>query len=110
MLPLSGDANPPLFTVPTQTNLVMASAKATAPVTFNWGFGNPDLESTSKGNNAFGSFAEPEVTSGVWYIQPALIGPIGTPIKATVDTGMAANTRIFDPTVTTKRGDATRPT
>jgi hypothetical protein len=105
-LPLSADGSVPVFTVPTQTNLLMASAHASAPVTFNWGFGNPDLESSSVGNNAFGSFAEPEVTSGEWYLEPSLTGPFNGPATATADTGMVANTRVFDPSVTTKRGDA----
>ena len=105
-LPLSADGGVPVFTVPTETNLVLASAHASAPVTFNWGFGNPDLESTSVGDNAFGAFAEPEVTPGEWYLEPSLVGPFTGAASGTVDTGMAGNTRVFDDSVTTNRGDA----
>jgi hypothetical protein len=105
-LPLSADGAVPLFMVPTETNLVLASAHASAPVTFNWGFGNPDLESTSTGDNAFGAFAEPEVTPGEWYLEPAPVGPFTGAASGTVDTGMAGNTRAFDDSVATNRGDA----
>jgi hypothetical protein len=105
-LPLSVDGTIPVFMVPTQTNLLLASAHASAPVTFSWGFGNPDLESTTVGNNAFGAFAEPEVTPGEWYLEPALVGPFTGPASGTADTGMAGNTRVFDHSVATNRGDA----
>jgi hypothetical protein len=105
-LPLSVTGTIPVFMVPTETNLLLASAHASAPVTFNWGFGNPDLESTSAGDNAFGAFAEPEVTSGEWYLEPSLVGPFTGAASATADTGMAASTRVFDRSVSTKRGDA----
>ena len=104
-LPLSPDGAVPEFLVPTESNLVLASAHATAPVTFDWGFGNPDVESTSIGDNAFGAIAEPELTPGEWFITPALKGPLTAPSTATVDLGMAANARVFDSSATTKRGD-----
>lgn len=105
-LPLSPTGGVPVFMVPTETNLLLASAHASAPVTFDWGFGNPDLESTSVGNNAFGAFAEPEVTPGEWFLTPSLVGPFTGPASGTADTGMAGNTRVFDDSVTTNRGDA----
>jgi len=104
-LPLPATGTPPLFQVPTETNLLLALAQASAPVTFNWGFGNPDLESTSAGDTAYGAFAEPEVTPGLWYIEPSLVGPLSGPATATVNTGMAAHTRVFDRSVSTQRGD-----
>ncbi len=56
-LPLSLDAAPPEFLVPTQTNLLLASAQGSAPLTVDWGFGDPDLSMASHGNNATGAFA-----------------------------------------------------
>ena len=102
-LPLAG---PLEFVVPTETNLLLASAQGSAPITFDWGFGDPDLESVSQGDNASAAFRASPVTSGVWTINPALIGPIapaGT--TGTVNAGMAAVTRVFDTSVSTPQGD-----
>jgi hypothetical protein len=104
-LPLSLSA-PPLFPVPTETNLLLASAQANVPITFNWGFGDPDLEAASHGDSASGAFAANPTTSGVWEITPAIIGPISpTGETGTVSTGMAALTRVFDTSVSTPNGD-----
>jgi hypothetical protein len=99
-------ATPLEFVVPTETNLLLASAQGSAPITFDWGFGDPDLESVSHGNNASAEFGASPVTSGIWTINPALIGPIapaGT--TGTVSGGMAALTRTFDTSVSTPNGD-----
>jgi hypothetical protein len=87
-LPLVTLANPPLFLVPTETDLLEAAAQATAPVTFDWGFNDPDLFAVSSGDNASGVFAAPEVTNGIWFIAPNMIGPFTGPGSATVNTGM----------------------
>ena len=104
-LPLSGDAAPPEFVVPTQTDLLLAAAHGSAPITFDWGFGDPDLESRSFGNDAAGAFGAQEATPGIWFMAPALIGPFSGPASGTVDTGMAAHTRAFDTSVTSPPGD-----
>jgi hypothetical protein len=93
-LPLAGTV---LFLMPTQTNLLLASAQGSAPLTVDWGFGDPDLLMASFGNNASGAFAASEVTPGVWGISPSLTGPIGsTGQTGRVDTGMAGRARVFD--------------
>jgi hypothetical protein len=104
-LPLDSLQNPPLFVVPTEANLLLAAAQATAPITFDWGFGDPDLEGISQGDNAFGAFSASEVTSGVWFIAPSLLGPFTAPSSGTVNTGMAARARVFDTSVTSPPGD-----
>lgn len=104
-LPLSTLVNPPLFIVPTETDLLLAGAQATAPITFDWGFNDPDLEAVSSGDNAAGSFAAPEVTPGIWFIAPNMIGPFNGPGSATVNTGMAGRSRVFDTSVTSSTGD-----
>ncbi len=104
-LPLSGDALPPAWIVPTQTDLLLAAAHGSAPITFDWGFDDPDLESRSSGNDAAGAFSAQEVTPGVWFMAPALIGPFNGPASGTADTGMAAHTRVFDTSITSPPGD-----
>jgi hypothetical protein len=104
-LPLNTGQNPPIFIVPTETNLLLAAAQATAPITFDWGFNDPDLEGVSKGDNAAGAFSAPEVTPGLWFMAPSLIGPFKGPAAGTVNTGMAARARVFDTSVTSSTGD-----
>lgn len=59
----------------------------------------------SSGDDAFGEFGAHEVTPGVWDIAPSLIGPDTAPQSGTVNTGMAAQRREFDTTVTSSTGD-----
>jgi hypothetical protein len=94
------------FVVPTETNLLLASAQGSAPITFDWGFGDPDLESVSHGDTASGAFAANPVTPGIWTLNPALIGPIAPAGETgTVSGGMAALTRAFDTSASTPGGD-----
>jgi Subtilase family len=104
-LPLNSLAAPPFFVVPTETDLLLAAAQATAPITFDWGYNDPDLEAISHGDNAAGAFAAPEVTPGGWFITPSLIGPFSGPATGTVNTGMVARARVFDTSVTSPTGD-----
>ncbi|HTX32890.1 MAG TPA: S8 family serine peptidase [Solirubrobacteraceae bacterium] len=104
-LPLNTLTNPPLYIVPTQTDELFAAAQASAPVTFDWGFNDPDLEATSHGDSASGAFSEPEVTPGIWFIAPNLIGPFAGPTAGTVSVGMVAQARTFDTSVKSSTGD-----
>ena len=70
--------------MPTQTNEVDAVAQASEPVTFDWGYGDPDLPAISSGNTASATFKTPEATPGVWFIGPT---PAGGPFSAPVPTG-----------------------
>ncbi len=104
-LPLFTGAAPPEFVVPTESDVLFAAAQASAPITFDWGFNDPDLEAVSRGDTAAGVFAAPEVTPGLWFIAPSLIGPFSGPAAGTVNTGMAARARVFDTSVTSSTGD-----
>jgi subtilisin family serine protease len=108
-LPL-GLTPPPTWAVPTQTNLLLAAAHATAPITFEWGYGSlnegdPDLESRGVGNNAADSFAARQVSPGEWFMAPSLVGPFATASSTAVATGLAARTRAFDDGVSSATGD-----
>lgn len=104
-LPIPGNQTPPQWIVPTQTNLLLAAAHGSASITFEWGFGDPDLEGRSFGNDAAGAFAAQEVTPGIWFMAPALIGPFDGPASGTVDAGLVAYARAFDTSITSPPGD-----
>jgi hypothetical protein len=105
-LPLSPDELPPLFIMPTQTNQVFAAAQATIPVTFDWGFDDPDLGAMSSGNSASSSYSVSEAAPGIWGIEPTAIGPFSGPVTAgTVSAGMLVHTRGFDFNTNPKSGD-----
>ena len=78
-LPFNTGTTPPLFLVPTDTSTLFAAAQATAPVTFDWGFGDPDVIARSHGDTASGSFSASEVTAGLWALSPSLLGPFFRP-------------------------------
>lgn len=96
---------PPEFIVPTETNFLFGVAQATAPITFDWGFEDPDLESTTNGTTATAQFSAPEVVPGIWPLIPSLIGPFTGPGSGTANTGIVARSRTFDSTVTSSTGD-----
>jgi len=104
-LPLSATVNPPLFAVPTETDVLLAAAQANAPINFDWGFDDPDLEGQSSGDTAAAQVSAPELTPGVWFLAPSLLGPFGAPASGTVNTGITAYSRIFDSSVTSSTGD-----
>jgi hypothetical protein len=105
-LPLSPTSQPPLFLMPTQTNQVLAATQASEPVTFDWGFGDPDLGAVRSGNSASSSFSVPEASPGVWFIAPTAVGPFSGPVTpGTVSAGMLAHTRGFDQDTNPASGD-----
>jgi hypothetical protein len=105
-LPLSADNVPPIFLMPSQTNQALAAAQGTAPVTFDWGFGDPHLVASSSGNTASGTFAAPELSPGEWFIAPDLIGPFAGPVAPQkVSVGMLVRTRGFDLDASPATGD-----
>ena len=94
--------------MPTETNRVDAVAQATVPVTFDFGYGDPDLPAISSGNTAAATFATSEATPGVWDIGPT---PAGGPFgdtgarQGTVSTAMIAHTLGFDTNTSSSTGD-----
>ncbi|MBC3841322.1 hypothetical protein GXW82_16515 [Streptacidiphilus sp. 4-A2] len=65
-LPLNVNAPEPQWIVPTGTSQLVATAESTAPVMFDFSpaNGEPDLGSTANGNDAYGSYAMPNLTQG----------------------------------------------
>jgi len=121
-IPLPAGLSFPYYLVPTHTTELEAnvtSADATTPVTFDTEpfAGDPDLspEVPSPGTtSSFGpgsaslTFSQsPEVTPGIWYLNPDEIGPYpptGIPTDAASAT-MSAVTEAFDPAVTSSTGN-----
>jgi hypothetical protein len=105
--PLPGGTAPPEFLMPTQTNEVDAVAQATEPVTFDFGFGDPDLAAISSGDTASGTFKTPEASPGIWFIGPTPAGgPFSAPVPpGKVSTALLANTRQFDTDTSSSTGD-----
>ena len=69
-LPVPSDVCPPLYLVPTETNSLDAFAQASEPVTFDFGWGDPDLAAVSSGNSAAAHYASRVATPGLWSIAP----------------------------------------
>ncbi|MGH3266974.1 MAG: S8 family peptidase, partial [Trebonia sp.] len=104
-LPVPDTQNPPIYLMPTETDAVGAFVRATQPVTFDFGFGDPDLAAIHSGNLAAG-YVLGQATPGLWDIAPDELGPFDGPAPAgTASAGMIALTRGFDTTATTSTGD-----
>jgi hypothetical protein len=109
-LPFNPSTPPPTWLVPTETNTLLAAAQASAPILFEWGFGDPgegdpDLQSFTQGTSPSGAYSAPEIAPGAWFLVPSLIGPFSGPASGTANTGIAAQTRTFDTTVSSSTGD-----
>jgi uncharacterized protein YfaP (DUF2135 family) len=103
--PIPAGTNPPLYLVPTETTQLGALAEATEPVTFDFGYGDPDIAAISSGNSAAGSF-KGAATPGVWSLAPDPVGPFTGPAPTgKVSTGMVAHTLGFDPNASSSTGD-----
>jgi hypothetical protein len=106
--PLPAGTLPPMYLMPTETNRVDAFAQASEPVTFDFGFGDPDVPAISSGNSAAATFATRAATPGLWEIAPTPargpFGDAGAP-KGTVSTAMIAHTLGFDTNTSSSTGD-----
>ena len=110
--PIPGNVEPPLYLMPTETNAVDAVAQASEPVTFDFGYGDPDIAAISSGDTASASFSAREASPGVWDIAPT---PAGGPFNAAVPTGtvstaMLAHTLGFDLNTSSSTGDVWQQT
>ncbi len=119
-LPLLTNANPfPYYFVPSETSQLQASITGSAPVTFDLEYfpGDPDISpgvnsrwSTTgsiNGDSANVTLNEPEVSPGLWLLNPDEIGPYpatGAP-AVTASANLNAVTQTFDPTMTSSTGD-----
>jgi hypothetical protein len=118
-LSLSSTEVPPQWVVPTETQTVTAAVQATAPVTFvlSPGFdndendltGDPLAAATSTGHTAAVKISSDELEPGPWLLDPSLIGPFVSTASETANAGLVADTRAFDPTVTSAVGDLWLP-
>ncbi len=110
-LPLTyaNDAEPQ-WIVPTQTKQLGMAVTSTAPVQFDSSpyNGEPDVGSTAVGNDAYASYAAPDISQGDWDIVPqpsGAFGPsAGTP-ASTASLSMTAVTQAFNTDATSASGD-----
>jgi hypothetical protein len=97
--------------VPTQTTTLHVTAKASVPVMFDYqpASNDPDLASTSSGDDAAATLQAGFVTPGAWNAYPSQIAAGGYPAKGgtagTVTMAVSAVTQAFDRTVTSAPGD-----
>jgi hypothetical protein len=118
-LPLPGGLSFPYYLVPSQTSQLQASITGSAPVTFDLEYfpGDPDISpgvnsrwSTSGSihhDSANVTLNEPEVSPGLWLLNPDEIGPYpasGAP-SVTASANLNAVTQAFDPSMTSSTGD-----
>ncbi len=99
----------PFYLVPTETSQISATLTGSAPVNFDSSYfpGDPDLEGTQSGNSASLTFSNPEISPGLWDLNPSEIGPYtaaGAP-KVTASATFSAVTKAFDATVSSSTGD-----
>jgi hypothetical protein len=99
----------PYYFVPTQTSQLEENLTGSVPVDFDSSYfpGDPDVEGIQSGDSASATITEPEVSPGLWDLNPDEIGPYpttGAP-TATASASVVATTRAFDPAVTSSTGD-----
>ena len=109
-LPVSYSVAPPLWIVPTQTEQLGMAVTSTAPVQFDASpyNGEPDIGSTAVGDDAYATYAAPDITQGVWDIIPQPTGPFGSSGAAPSSTAslyMTAVTQGFNTDATSASGD-----
>jgi hypothetical protein len=99
----------PFYFVPTQTSQISESLTGSARVNFDSSYfpGDPDLEGIRTGHSASLTFSNPEVSPGLWSLNPSEIGPYpstGAPAVTAAATFKAV-TKAFDPAVSSATGD-----
>jgi hypothetical protein len=106
-------STPPFFIVPTHTSAFQGIENAdNAPVSFDAGpfVGDPDIYSqpdpTNPPHGAYAQFNEPQLTPGLWYMNPSDVGPYTSAPAPNHVTGQALLTfNDFDSSVTSSTGD-----
>ncbi len=108
----AGQPSFPFYFVPSHTSELAANVtetSGTANVNFELSYapGDPDLEGVSTGTSASLTFFEPEVSPGIWPLDPTEIGPFGPSgaPAAVVSDNLDVVTQAFDPAVTSSTGD-----
>jgi hypothetical protein len=107
-----GQPSFPFYFVPSHTSELAANVNetsGTAMVSFELSYapGDPDLQGVSNGTSASLTFSEPEVSTGIWPLDPTEVGPFGPSgaTAAVVSDHLDAVTKAFDKTVTSSTGD-----
>ncbi|MFZ1996567.1 MAG: hypothetical protein WAU75_20815, partial [Solirubrobacteraceae bacterium] len=106
----------PAWLVPSETSAVRVAQTSTVPAMFDTGptVGDPDLASANFGPGPLCSTSSSvlydppggTVTPGVWYAQPSECGPYtGTAPSGQATDALAAQTKVFDATVSSTTGD-----
>ncbi len=112
-LPAVGSVNGgppfPYYFVPTQTSEISESLTGSARVNFDSSYfpGDPDLEGIRAGHSASLTFSNPEVSPGLWTLNPSEVGPYpstGAPAVTAAATFKAV-TKAFDSAVSSSTGD-----
>jgi hypothetical protein len=117
-LPLPPGLSFPYYVVPPHTSQLQASLTSTVPVTFDLSYfpGDPDISPAFPTKHVKGStgptsasltLREPEVSPGLWLLNPAEFGPygLGGAPSVTATASLKAVTQAFDPTVDSSTGD-----
>jgi hypothetical protein len=113
---LPNSSNIPTWFVPTQTSSVSVAQTSSLPAMFDTGPypGDPDIASAASGRGPLcattesASYNPPDgtVTAGLWFGLPSECGPYPGPAPAgTATISMTAQTKAFDPAVTSDTGD-----
>jgi hypothetical protein len=108
--------NLPQWIVPSETSSVSVAATSSLPTMFDFGpdSGDPDLASSASGSgplctttpSAAYTPSGGAVATGVWFAGPDECGPYPAPAPAgTVSVAMTAQTKAFDPALTSSTGD-----
>jgi hypothetical protein len=107
-----GQQSFPFYFVPSHTselaaNVTETSGTATVNFELSYAPGDPDLEGVSNGTSASLTFFEPEVSPGIWPLDPTEVGPFGPSgaPAAVVSDNLDVVTRAFDRAVTSSTGD-----
>jgi hypothetical protein len=108
-LPLGATAPEPQWIVPTQTEQLGMAVTSTAPVQFDTSpyNGEPDVGSTAVGDDAYASYAAPDITQGDWDIVPQPAGAFGAGAapSSVATLGLTATTPAFDASASSPSGD-----
>ena len=112
-LPLAGSVKGgapfPFYLVPTETSQISETLTGSAPVNFDSSYfpGDPDLEGIQSGNSASLTFTNPEISPGLWSLNPSEIGPYGPggAPAVTASATFSAVTKAFDSSVSSSTGD-----
>ena len=111
-LPITAPPFLAAWLVPTETSSVAVSQTSTVPAMFDWGYYDPDIASATTGSlcstTASASLTPPggTVTQGLWEATPSECGPYAAPAPAgTASLAMTAQSKAFDPAITSDTGD-----